>query len=204
MPYEFNFDLSRISRSFFKEVARIAGQRSIHKRIGDKARYLVEKFKVSEITGLNVSDSLAVVEDLVDINIRNIVEEKRFLGAARRAVFLPHCSRRYMDSRCKASFDQKIPSYYCNHCSPDCLINRATTLAKERGYDVYVIAGGSCIPRILKNNRYEGVVGVACCSELKMGSAVLESVGVSGQRVPLTKNGCANTKFNLESLERIL
>ena len=204
MPYDFNFDLSRISRSFFKEVARISSKRNVHKRIGEIARYLVEKFKISELTGLDLSNSIAVVEDLVDVNIRNILEEKRFLGAARRALFLPHCSRKYMDSRCKASFDPKIPSYYCNHCSSDCLINRATALAKKMGYDVYIIAGGSCIPRILKNSQYEGVVGVACCPELKLGSEHLESVGVPGQRVPLTKNGCANTNFNFESLERIL
>jgi len=204
MPYDFNFDLSRISRSFFKEVARISSKRNIHKRIGEIARYLVEKFKISELTGLDLSNSIAIVEDLVDVNIRNILEEKRFLGATRRVLFLPHCSRKYMDSRCKASYDPGTPSYYCNHCSSDCLINRATALAKKMGYDVYVIAGGSCIPRILKNNQYEGVIGVACCPELKMGSDHLESVGVPGQRVPLTKNGCANTKFNFESLEKIL
>lgn len=204
MPYKFNFDLSQISQPLFKEVARICNEKNIHIRIGEKVRYLIEKFKISEITGLGISDAIAIIEDLIDINIRNLLEKENFLKTSKRVLFLPHCSRKYMDNRCKAYFDSETPSYYCNHCSSDCLINQATNLAKKYGYDVYVIAGGSCIPKILKNNPYEGVVGVACCEELKLGGNYLKNLNIAGQGVPLIKNGCANTKFSIESLEAIL
>ena len=109
-----------------------------------------------------------------------------------------------MDNKCQARFDPNIPSYYCAHCSPDCLINQATKLGRERGYDVYVLAGSSCIPRILKTNKYEGVVGVACSHEIKLGYNCFKDMGLSGQGIPLAKNGCANTTFDIQSLKRTL
>ena len=110
-----------------------------------------------------------------------------------------------MDNRCKASFDPNIPSYICTHCSDDCLINKANQYAKKKGYDVYLLPGGSCVPKILKANRYEGLVGVACGEEIMMISKLLPSMDVNAwQGIPLIKNGCANTVFNLETLARVL
>jgi hypothetical protein len=204
MPYGFSFDLTKMSKSFFKELARVARERNVHRRIGERTRSLAEKFKIHEITGLNVSDAITLIEDLVDIYTRNLSEREKFLETKKRALFLPHCARKYMDKRCQAYFDPNGPSYHCNQCSPDCLINQATALGKSRGYDVYVLAGGSCVPQILKNHSYKGVVGVACGQELKMGGEHLANNGLRGQSVPLAKNGCANTWFSIESLKRIL
>ena len=202
MPYKFNFDLSHLSQSFFKEVARFSNKRSFHRELGVKVQYLVEKFRIKELTGLCISDALKVVEDLLDVYIKNLSEKENFLKTSKRALLLPHCSRKFMDNRCQAYFDPEVPSYYCAHCSQDCLINKATTLAEKRGYDVYVIPGSSCIPKLIKRN-YEGIVGVACCEEIKMGMDYCKRVNVWSQGIFLTKNGCADTKFNLESLDAI-
>jgi hypothetical protein len=204
MPYKFSFDLSRISKSFFKELARVAAERKLHKRLGIKARHLSEKFKLTEITGLDVPDALQLVEDLVDVYVQNVSERELFEKTKKRALFLPHCSRKYMDHRCQAVFNSKLPSYKCGHCSEDCLINKATKLGEEKGYDVYVLPGGSCVLGILKKNKYEGVVGVACGQEMKLGGEGLKQLGLAGQAVPLIKNGCANTSFSLQSLEKTL
>ncbi len=204
MPYGFSFDLSKISKSFFKELARVANEKNVHRRIGERARSLAERFKIRELTGLDVSDALVLVEDLVDIYVRNLSERKSFLKTKDRALFLPHCSRKYMDKQCQARFDTESPSYHCAQCSPDCLINQATTLGQEKGYDVYVLAGSSCIPKILRKHPYEGVVGVACSQELRVGGDYIGNNSLLGQAVPLTKNGCANTWFSMESLKRVL
>jgi len=204
MPYKFSFDLSRIPKSFFKELTRVAHEKNMHRRIGEKAKHLAEKFKIREITGLDVPDAITLVEDLVDIYVKNLSDKEKFQKAKRRALFLPHCSRKYMDNRCQACFDPKIPSYICAHCSSDCLVNQGTTFGKKKGYDVYVLPGGSCVLKLLKNRFYEGVVGVACSEELKMAEKVLRSLNLVGQAVPLAKNGCANTNFNMESLEKVL
>jgi hypothetical protein len=204
MPYTFSFDLSRISKSFFRELATVAHEKAVHRRIGEKARKLAEKFKVREITGLEVSDALTLIEDLVDVYVKNISGKEKFLKTRKRALLLPHCSRKYMGNRCKAIFDPEVPSYFCAGCSSDCIINRATELGKKKGYDVYVLPGGSCVSKILKATFYEGIVGVACSQELAIGGNYLEALGRVGQAVPLVKNGCANTQFSIETLERIL
>ena len=204
MPYGFSFDLSKISKSFFRELARASKEKELHKRIGTRARHLAEKFHLSEMTGLDVPDALQLVEDLVDVYVRNASERERFEKTKNRALFLPHCSRKYMDNRCQATFNPEIPSYKCGHCSTDCQINKATKMGEGKGYDVFVVPGGSCIPQILKKYHYEGLVGVACGEELKLGGVSLDKTGLTGQAIPLIRNGCSNTSFSLQSLEKTL
>jgi len=204
MPYQFNFDLTKLPKYFFTEIARIAYGRKMHKRIGKATRNLMEKFRIHEVTGLEVTEALMLLEDFVDIQMKNLVDKEKFSKARRRALFLPHCARKYMDNRCKASFDPSTPSYRCSGCSEDCLIRQATELGARKGYDVYVLPGGSCVEKILRNGKYEAVVGVACGEEIKLAVPLLEKMGVPGQAVPLIKNGCANTKFNIQTLRELL
>jgi hypothetical protein len=77
-------------------------------------------------------------------------------------------------------------------------------MGEQKGYDVYVVPGGSCIPQILKKFHYEGVVGVACGQELKLGGEALGKASLAGQAIPLIKNGCSNTNFSLTNLEKTL
>jgi hypothetical protein len=204
MPYKFTFDLSKIPRFFFKELTKVSYEKKMHRKFGTALQDIIRKFKIQEATGLNLSDAVQLLEDLVEMEARNLLEREKFRKTDKRALFLPHCSRKYMDSRCKAKFEPNIPSYVCAHCSPDCLINKAASLAEKNGYDVYILPGGSCVSKILKLKRYEGVVGVACGEELKLAGEALGHMSVSGQAVPLLKNGCANTFFNIETLQEIL
>jgi hypothetical protein len=176
----------------------------MHKTILNTLQDIIKKFRIQEATGLNLSDAVVLLQDLIDLQAVNLLERRKFLQAKKRVLFLPHCSRKYMDNRCKAFFDASIPSYTCAHCSPDCLVNKADCLAKKKGYDVYVLPGASCIPKILKTNRYEGIVGIACGEEIKLAGEIRSSMNVSGQAIPLIKNGCANTIFNMETLTKTL
>ena len=205
MPYGFTFDLRGLPRSVFQELLRLAYDLKLHRRMSHAARYLVRKFKIQEITGLNIMEAISLFEDLLEIQALNILNRGRFTASSgRKVLFLPHCARKYMDHRCKAVFDPSTPTYRCMGCSPDCLINQATAIAREKGYDVYVLPGGSCIPKILASRRYDAVVGVACGVELKLGYEILMKMGIPGQAVPLLKNGCAGTYFDIEELRRIL
>jgi len=204
MPYRFTFDLSRISRFLFVEIAKTAYQREVHKKVGKTAHEMIRKFKIQEATGLNLSDAVTLLQDMIEAQAKNLIYMEQFAQTKKRALFLPHCSRKFMDSRCKARFEPDIPSYICAHCSPDCSIGKAVTFAEKKGYDVYVLPGGSCIPKILNAKHYEGVVGVACGEEIKAGGELLKAMNVVGQTVPLLKNGCANTAFNIENLFKTL
>jgi hypothetical protein len=204
LPYSFTYDLTRLSQSVFRQVLESAYKARLHKVLGAKAKKLVTAFKIDEITGLNLADAITLIEDLVDVQVANALQREGFEKAKRKALLLPHCARSCMGRQCMADFDANVPTYRCRACRNDCLVNKATTLAKEKGYDVYVIPGGSCAEKILRNGEYEGVVGVACGMELKMGLSPLKKLGIPGQGVMLTKNGCANTNLDLHELKSVL
>lgn len=175
-----------------------------HREAGKQAKKLVKTFRIDRMMGVNLTDAITLMEDYVDVQAANIIYKERFEEAQRRVLLLPHCSRRFMDRRCQSKFNAEIPTYKCQSCSDDCLINKATQLGEQKGYDVYVIPGGSCVPKILDRGDYDGVVGVACGMELKLGLQLMGNKNVAGQGLFLTNNGCANTSFNLEKLEEML
>ena len=208
MPYKFTFDLSQVPKKLFQRLFRsitdFARERGIPEKAQHYAQTLVEKLKLDEITELPLSEIVELVGDLIMAEFENMKYREEFQRSKRRVLLLPHCARKYMDSRCKADFDPSIPTYYCNHCSPDCLVSKAVKLGESRGYDVYIIPGGSCVQKILKRGGYDGVVGVACPAEIKLAAGILEKAGIPGQAIPLTKNGCSGTSFDLNRLEEIL
>ncbi len=204
MPYKFTFDFTNAPRFFFTEIALVSHQKGINKVLFKTLQDIIRKFKIQEATGLNLSDAVLVLQDMIDMHAVNHIHRGKFLQTKKRALMLPHCSRKFMDSRCKATFDASVPTYVCAHCSPDCAVNEATRVAQQKGYDVYVLPGGSCVPKILKTHHYEGLIGVACGEEAKMSVEMLSSVGVTSQAVPLIKNGCANTVFSMETLMKTL
>ena len=67
-----------------------------------------------------------------------------------------------------------------------------------------MLPGGSCVNGILRKNSYEGILGVACAQEARLVTEGLRRMGFAGQAIPLTKNGCANTDFNVEFLTKML
>jgi len=204
LAYNFTFDLSKLSQALFKDIAKFSVKGKVPKRMGDLAKTLIKKFHVNEITGLPVGDSVMIIEDIIDIHLKNSLSEEHFLKANKRALFLPHCCRKYMDARCKADFDLETSSYLCNHCSNDCIINRSTKLAKKENYDVYILPGASCIRKIFQKNMYDGIVGVACTDELKLAIDILGQFNIPAQGVPLIKNGCSETQFNFDTLQKII
>jgi hypothetical protein len=204
LSYNFTFDLSKLSQSLFKEISEFSDQRKITEKIGERARYLVKKFKVDKITGLPMRDSITVIEDLLEANLKNSRYKETFLKTNNRVLFLPHCCRKYMDSRCKALFDSENATYICMHCSEDCQVHKASVLAKKEKYDVYIIPGSSCVKKIFQKKKYEGVVGVACTEEISLATKILEKAQISSQNIPLIKNGCSATQFNFLTLQKII
>lgn len=204
VPYSFIYDLTRISQGALKQLLESAYEAGLHRFLGSQAKRLVRVFKINEATGLNLVDAITLVEDLIEVQVANRIQRDKFEKAQRKALLLPHCARSRMDKQCMADFKADVPTYDCKKCRDDCLINKATALGKARGYDTYVIPGGACAEKILKDRKYDGVVGVACGMELKMALGLLKKLGIPGQGIFLTRNGCSNTSLNLQNLARIL
>jgi hypothetical protein len=204
LPYSFIYDLTRLSQGVVKQILESAYKAKLHKLLGGNAKKLVKTFRIDEATGLNLDDAITLVEDLVEVHVTNVLQRKEFEKAKRKALLLPHCARSSMDRRCMADFDPSVPTFVCRACRDNCLINKATKLGKAKGYDVFVVPGGACAEKILKDGKYEGVVGVACGMELKMGLGSLKKLAIPGQGVILTKNGCVDTHLDLCSLASIL
>jgi uncharacterized protein len=204
MPYKFTFDISKAPQHFFIELAIVGNQIGMQKVFERTLQELIRKFRIQEVTGLDIQDAVALIQDLLKMQTLNLIQKQEFIQTKKRALFLPHCCRKYMDSQCQAVFEPNLTSYVCAHCSPDCFVNKAERIAREKGYDVYVLSGGSCMPNILKQKKYDGVVGVACGPEVMISGEKLSSLGMAWQSVPLLKNGCANTFFNMETLIKTL
>jgi len=204
MPYSFIYDLNKVSQSTFNQLLDMSYKIGVTKLLSINAKRIVKIFKLDQLTGLNLAEAITLIEDFIQVQNANNLQRETFEKAEKKALLIPHCARSHMDRQCMADFNPEIPSYTCNSCQEECLVNNVAKLGKEKGYDVYVIPGGSCTEKILKDKNYKGVVGIACGSELKMALGLLKKLKIPGQGVILTKNGCANTKLDLESLKRIL
>lgn len=204
LPYSFVYDLNKISQTTVNKLLEASYKTGVTKLISTNAIKLVELFKIDQLTGLNLTEAITLVKDFIEVQNANNLQREKFEKAKNKALLIPHCVRQYMDRKCMADFNPEIPSYSCNGCNNDCLVNKVVKLGEESGYDVYVIPGGSCAEKILKEKKYNAVVGIACGSELKLALGLLKKLDISGQGIMLTKNGCANTKLNLENLKQIL
>ena len=58
--------------------------------------------------------------------------------------------------------------------------------------------------KIFSKKFYEGVIGVACTEEISLTTGTLEKFDVAVQNIPLIKNGCSATRFNIETLKSIM
>jgi len=143
MPYNFIYDLTHIPQGVIKQLFELAYEARLHKLLGGHVKRLVKTFKIDEATGLNLIDAIALVEDLIEVQIANRIQREKFEKAQRKALLLPHCARARMDKQCMADFKADIPTYDCKSCRESCLINKATALGEAKGYDVYVIPGWS-------------------------------------------------------------
>ncbi len=204
MAYKFTFDISNLPHDVTEQIIKFCEKKSKNLKINEIADKLVKKFRIDKITGLSFDESKTLIMDILSIEVNNNILRRYFSKAHKKALFLPHCCRKYMDSNCKASFKPETASYECKHCSSDCMVSQATKYAKQEGYDVYILPGASCLNKIFQKQKYEAIVGVACTDEIKLATKSLTKLNIPVQAIPLLKNGCAGTIFNFKTLKGVL
>ena len=136
-----------------------------------------------------------LVDDIL-IDVRNAITLDRFVHTKEnRGVFLPQCMRH---PECKARCDP-IHGYECKRCGK-CDISKIYEAADRCNFKVFVIPGSSFVKKIFKEYRPQSCLGVACYNELAEDMQEVSFIPVQG--VLLLRDGCFNTKANVEEIIR--
>ncbi|WP_407413655.1 DUF116 domain-containing protein [Methanobrevibacter sp.] len=136
--------------------------------------------------------------DNMSIEIRNDLNKKKFkdIPANKTLIFLPHCLR-HRD--CPATLQKEgINCTCCGLCS----IGVIKKKAQPKGYKIYIVPGSSFVKKIVMENKFKGVIGVACHEDLNQVMMLLSDF--SPQGVLLTKTGCYETKVNISEVLELI
>ncbi|MDR0900378.1 MAG: DUF116 domain-containing protein [Methanobrevibacter sp.] len=149
----------------------------------------------------SLASSLGFDEIMVDhigVEVRNKINESNFnkIEAKKKIIVLPHCLR---NPKCEAILDET--GLVCDCCGK-CAVGIIKPKAESIGYKVFVIPGSTFIKKIIKNNDFESVLGVACYEDLNL--SMMKLSNFSPQGVLLSRSGCFKTKVDVKTvLEKI-
>ncbi|WP_295618484.1 DUF116 domain-containing protein [uncultured Methanobrevibacter sp.] len=140
---------------------------------------------------LGLDDALV---DNIGIEVRNKVNKSKFdeIPPEDKIIVLPHCLR---SAQCEASL--KETGIKCTYCGK-CAIGIIKEKAEPMGYKVFIVPGSSFVKKIVQQNKFKGVVGVACHVDLNQTMMALEKF--SPQGVLLSPSGCFETKVDVSKV----
>jgi hypothetical protein len=69
---------------------------------------------------------------------------------------------------------------------------------EDLGYQVFIIPGSTFLKKIIEENDFKAVLGVACYQDLNL--AMMKLNKFSCQGVPLLRDGCVNTKVDYKAV----
>ena len=140
---------------------------------------------------LNLDDHL--IDDIA-IKVRNDLnkEQYRKIPADKTLIFLPHCLRH---KDCPATLQKE--GLNCTECGL-CSIGVIKKKADPMGYKLYIVPGSSFVKKIVMENKFQSVLGVACHEDLNQMMMLLSDFYPQG--VLLEKTGCFETKVNVKKV----
>jgi hypothetical protein len=140
---------------------------------------------------LGLDDSLV---DNIGIEVRNKVNKSQFdkIPPEEKIIVLPHCLR---SAHCEASL--KETGIKCTYCGK-CAIGIIKEKAEPMGYRVFIVPGSSFVKKIIQQNKFKSVVGVACHVDLNQTKMALSDFAPQG--VLLSSSGCFETKVDVSNV----
>ncbi len=138
-----------------------------------------------------------LIDDL-SIELRNDINKKKFrqIPANETLIFLPHCLR-HRD--CPATLQKEgVNCTCCGLCSIGVIKNKAD----PKGYKLYIVPGSSFVKKIVMENRFKSVIGVACHEDLSQMMMLLSDFCPQG--ILLKKTGCYETKVDVSEVLKII
>ena len=144
-----------------------------------------------------ISHLLKLDDHLIDeiaIRVRDDINKERFkkIPADKTLIFLPHCLRH---KDCPATLQKE--GLNCTECGL-CSIGVIKKKAEPLGYKLYVVPGSSFVKKIVMENKFKAVLGVACHEDLNQMMMLLSDFCPQG--VLLEKTGCFETKVNVKKV----
>lgn len=136
--------------------------------------------------------------DNISIEIRDDINKKRFkeIPAKETLIFLPHCLR-HRD--CPATLQKE--GVNCTCCGL-CSIGVIKKKAEPKGYKIYIVPGSSFVKKIVMENKFKAVIGVACHEDLNQMMMLLSDFCPQG--VLLKKTGCYETRVDVSEVLKII
>lgn len=144
---------------------------------------------------LKLDDNLI---DSISIQTRNDINKKKFkeIPAEKTLIFLPHCLRH---KDCPATLQKEgVKCTCCGLCS----IGVIKKKAEPMGYKTYIVPGSSFVKKIVMENKFKAVIGVACHEDLNQMMMLLSDFCPQG--VLLKKTGCFETKVDVKEVLKII
>lgn len=140
---------------------------------------------------LNLDDHL--IDDIA-IKVRNDLNKEQYkkIPADKTLIFLPHCLRH---KDCPATLQKE--GLNCTECGL-CSIGVIKKKAEPMGYKLYIVPGSSFVKKIVMENKFQSVLGVACHEDLNQVMMLLSDFYPQG--VLLEKTGCFETKVNVKKV----
>ena len=140
---------------------------------------------------------LKLDEHLIDdiaIKVRDDVNKEKFreIPAEKTLIFLPHCLRH---KDCPATLQKE--GLNCTECGL-CSIGVIKKKAEPLGYKLYIVPGSSFVKKIVMENKFQAVLGVACHEDLNQMMMLLSDFYPQG--VLLEKTGCFETSVNVKKV----
>ena len=145
----------------------------------------------------SIAKLLKLDDHLIDdiaIKVRDDVNKEKFrqIPADKTLIFLPHCLR-HRD--CPATLQKE--GLNCTECGL-CSIGAIKKKAEPMGYKLYIVPGSSFVKKIVMENKFKAVIGVACHEDLNQMMMLLSDFYPQG--VLLEKTGCFETKVNVKKV----
>jgi hypothetical protein len=130
------------------------------------------------------------IVDQIGVEVRNKVNQKLFrkIKHEDKILVLPHCLRH---AECQATLETS--GIICKDCNK-CVIGVLKSKGEDMGYKVYIIPGSQFLKKIVEQNKFKAILGVACYQDLNLCMMNLSKYPVQG--VPLLRDGCVNTKVD--------
>ncbi|WP_405267909.1 DUF116 domain-containing protein [Methanobrevibacter sp.] len=144
-----------------------------------------------------IAQLLKLDEHLIDdisIKVRDDINKEKFrkIPAEKTLIFLPHCLRH---KDCPATLQKE--GLNCTECGL-CSIGVIKKKSEPLGYKLYIVPGSSFVKKIVKENKFKAVIGVACHEDLSQMMMLLSDFCPQG--VLLEKTGCFETKVDVKKV----